>query len=50
MYAASEARSVSASTPKASSICASVSPRAPLSAIASAASTLTGEMSASPPS
>ena len=50
MYAASARRMVSASTPKASSICASVSPRAPASVMAIAASTLTGEMSASPPS
>lgn len=50
MYAESARRSVPASTPKASSICESVSPRAPASVIASAASTLTGDTRLSPPS
>ena len=50
IYAASDARSVSASAPRAASICARVSPRAPASAITSTASTLTGEMSVSVPS
>ena len=50
MYAARDARMSSASRPKTCSICASVSPRAPASVMASAASTLTGETSTSPPS
>ena len=50
MYAARDARSVCASVPNTASICASVSPFAPASAMASAASRLTGEISVSVPS